>query len=124
MDDPVNDWFRNVDDNSLCREKSSLGGVQEVGEVLCTQWVVATGLDGLIVANQFAHSERFNAFTYASVQGVLLNTIFTSTLKYTVRRDRPDNTNRRPPPRSHLEYVNDGPRVGIFAYLTAGMVGV
>ena len=133
VDDRVNDWFGNVDDDILGREKSKFGSLQEVGEVLGTQWVVATSVGGLIVANHFTQSERFNAFTYASAQGVLLNTILTSGLKYAVRRDRPDHSNRRSFPSGHTSNMFTmatiashyyGPRVGIPAYLVAGMVGV
>jgi hypothetical protein len=133
LDDSVNNWFGNVDDDGSGGEKSRFGRVEEVGEFLGTQWVMAAGVGGLMLANQFTQSGRFQTFTYASAQGFLLNTMVTSGLKYTVRRDRPDHSNRRSFPSGHtsnmftmatIAHHYYGAKVSIPAYAAAGLVGV
>ena len=133
LDDPVTDWFGNVDDDIMGTEKSRFGNLEEVGGFLGTQWVVGASIGGLVLAKQFTDSQRFHAFTYASAQGFVLNTVVTVGLKYAVRRERPDQSNTRSFPSGHTSNMFTmatiashyyGPRVGIPAYIAAGFVGV
>lgn len=133
VDRPVRRWFGNVDDDVFGREKSRFGNVEEVGETLGAAWVVGSGIGGMMLLNRFTDSPRLRSFTYDAAQGFVLNHLVTSGLKYTLRRQRPDQSNRRSFPSGHTSTLftlasiaghHYGPKVGIPAYLTASMVGM
>jgi membrane-associated phospholipid phosphatase len=87
----------------------------------------------MFVAGRFAPQGRFRAATYDFAQAMIVNGAYTSLLKYTVHRDRPDGSNSLSFPSGHtstafsLAAVADrhyGWKVGVPAYLLASGIGL
>jgi len=87
----------------------------------------------LFVAGRFAPEGRFRAATYDFAQAAIVTEAYTGLLKYTVRRDRPDESDNLSFPSGHtsiaftLAAVADrhyGWKVGVPAYVLASGIGL
>jgi membrane-associated phospholipid phosphatase len=56
---------------------------------------------GFFSAGRFSHGTRFRASTYDVSQAVIVNQVYTQLFKFTVRRERPDESNRQSFPSGH-----------------------
>ena len=87
----------------------------------------------LFVAGRFSPQGRFRAATYDFAQAAIVTEAYTGLLKYTVRRDRPDESDNLSFPSGHtsiaftLAAVADrhyGWKVGVPAYVLASGIGL
>ena len=56
---------------------------------------------GFFSAGQISHGERFEAATYDVSQAIIVNQVWTQALKFSIRRRRPDKSNRVSFPSGH-----------------------
>jgi membrane-associated phospholipid phosphatase len=56
---------------------------------------------GFFSAGRFSHGDRFRATTYDLSQAIIVNQVWTQLLKFTIRRARPDRSNRQAFPSGH-----------------------
>jgi membrane-associated phospholipid phosphatase len=56
---------------------------------------------GFFSAGRFSHGDRFRATTYDLSQAIIVNEVWTQLLKFTIRRQRPDLSNRQAFPSGH-----------------------
>jgi membrane-associated phospholipid phosphatase len=86
----------------------------------------------LFLAGQFSRDSKFQAVTYDIAQATLINGVYTYGLKQVVHRTRPDGSNDMSFPSGHTSNAfawatvanrHYGPRVGVPAYLAAGLIG-
>lgn len=73
----------------------------EIGRVLGGGLAVGGLTIGMFSAGRFARPDRFRAVTYDLSQAVIVNGVYTQVLKFTVRRSRPDKSNRQSFPSGH-----------------------
>jgi membrane-associated phospholipid phosphatase len=83
----------------------------EIGRVLGGGLAVGGLTVGMFSAGRFAHPDRFRAMTYDLSQAVIVNGVYTQVLKYTVRRNRPDKSNRLSFPSGHASNAFTGATV-------------
>ena len=58
--------------------------------------IAVTGLTlGVFSAGRYSHGDRFRASTYDISQAVIINQVYTQVVKFSIRRDRPDLSNRQ-----------------------------
>lgn len=109
-----------------------VNGLGDVGDSLGARYLVGLTA-GLFVTGRFAHNGRFRAATYDMTQAALIDAAYFVAIKYAVRRERPDGSNRLSFPSGHTANAvalataaarHYGPRVAIPAYLIAGFIGV
>ena len=95
--------------------------------------VVAPLTVGLFAAGRASHDTRFRAATYDLAQSMFVSQTYTTALKMSVGRTRPDGSNRLSFPSGHtasaftFAAVTDhhyGRRAGIAAYTAAGLIGL
>ncbi len=86
----------------------------------------------MFVAGRFAPQGRFRSATYDFAQAMIVNGAYTSILKYSVQRGRPDGSNSLSFPSGHTSSAfslatvanrHYGWRVGVPAYLLASGIG-
>jgi len=56
---------------------------------------------GFFSAGRFSHGDRFRATTYDLSQAIIVNQAWTQLFKFTIRRERPDRSNRQAFPSGH-----------------------
>src|SRR5438445_3366305 len=56
---------------------------------------------GFFSAGRFSHGDRFRATTYDLSQAIIVNQVWTQILKFSIRRERPDGSNRQAFPSGH-----------------------
>jgi hypothetical protein len=56
---------------------------------------------GFFSAGRFSHGDRFRATTYDLSQAIIVNGVWTQLFKFTIRRERPDGSNRQAFPSGH-----------------------
>lgn len=87
----------------------------------------------LFAAGRASGDSRFRAATYDATQAFVVNTAWTTAIKVAVRRERPDSSSRLSFPSGHTSTAFAwatvashyyGPKLGIPAYVAAGLVGV
>jgi membrane-associated phospholipid phosphatase len=87
----------------------------------------------LFTAGRVARDARLRAATYDVAQAFMVNAAWTGALKYGVRRERPDGSNRQSFPSGHTSNAfawatiadhHYGHKLGLPAYAVAGLVGV
>lgn len=95
--------------------------------------VMAPLTAGLFLVGRASHSSRFRAATYDVAQAAIVSTVYTTALKSSVQRNRPDGSDRLSFPSGHtssafaMASVFDahyGPKVGIPAYAAAAAIGL
>lgn len=88
---------------------------------------------GLFLAGRVARDDRFRAATYDVAEAAIVTSLYTTTLKSAVRRNRPDTSNRLSFPSGHtssafaMAAVFDahyGSKVSVPAYVTAAAIGI
>jgi membrane-associated phospholipid phosphatase len=94
---------------------------------------IATGLTvGLFSIGRVASGERFRAMSYDVGQAILVDTVYTFTMKTATRRRRPDGSNRASFPSGHASLAfgwatvierHYGAKGGIPAYALAALIG-
>lgn len=129
LDDELHNYFRNVDDQGMERERFPAVGA--VGEVLANHWVLLAGTGSLIVMGQTTSDDRLRAMSYTWTQGFVINNVLTEILKQSVRRERPNGENHRSFPSGHASNAFTfatifnhyyGAKMGIPAYGVAAFV--
>jgi membrane-associated phospholipid phosphatase len=91
LDDTAIDYFRRHPHDNFGKIGANLGG-----------GIAAAGLTiGFFSAGRYAHNDRFRASTYDASQAVIITEIYTQALKFSVRRVRPDRSNRQSFPSGH-----------------------
>lgn len=87
----------------------------------------------LFTAGRVAREPRFRAATYDLAQAFIVNAAWTGALKYGVRRERPDGSDRRSFPSGHTSNAfawaaiadrHYGHKLGLPTYVAAGLIGV
>jgi membrane-associated phospholipid phosphatase len=87
----------------------------------------------MFLAGRFAPQGRFRSATYDFAQAAIVNGAYTSILKYSVQRTRPDESNRLSFPSGHTSTAfslatvanqHYGWKVGVPAYLLASGIGL
>jgi membrane-associated phospholipid phosphatase len=95
--------------------------------------VMAPLTAGLFLAGRATHSTRFRAATYDVAQAAIVSTVYTTALKSSVQRPRPDGSDRLSFPSGHtssafaMAAVFDahyGAKVGVPAYAAAAAIGL
>jgi len=88
---------------------------------------------GMFTAGRFAHGERFRAMTYDMLDAAVVNFTYTEVLKAAVGRERPNGQDNKSFPSGHTSNAfamasvaqgHYGWKVGVPAYLLAGLMGV
>jgi membrane-associated phospholipid phosphatase len=122
-DNPAKRYF---EDNPM-RDLGTAGGKSGGSAVVATASLAMLGL------SQTVGGDRFRAAAYDTSQAVLVNTVYTFTLKGTTKRWRPDGSNRMSFPSGHTSNAfamatvwskHYGTRAAIPGYALAGLVGV
>ena len=91
LDDEGVDYFRDHPHERFGRIGADLGGS-----------IAISGLTvGLFSAGRIARGDRFRAATYDLSQAIIINQVYTLTLKLATRRERPDGSNRHSFPSGH-----------------------
>jgi membrane-associated phospholipid phosphatase len=90
-DDDGVDYFRRHPHEQFGKIGAQLGGGIAVGGLAV----------GFFSAGRFSHGTRFRASTYDVSQAVIINQVYTQLFKFTVRRERPDGSNRQSFPSGH-----------------------
>jgi membrane-associated phospholipid phosphatase len=87
----------------------------------------------MFVAGRFAPQGRFRSATYDFAQAMIVNGAYTSILKYSIHRERPDGSNRLSFPSGHTSSAfslatvanrHYGWKVGVPAYVLASGIGL
>lgn len=95
--------------------------------------VMAPFTVGLFLVGRASHDSRFRAATYDMAQAAIVSNVYTTLLKSSVRRTRPDGSNQLSFPSGHtsgafaMAAVFDahyGPKVGVPAYAAAAAIGL
>jgi membrane-associated phospholipid phosphatase len=95
--------------------------------------VMAPLTAGLFVVGRVSHDSRFRAATYDLAEAAIVSSLYTTTLKSAVHRNRPDTSDRLSFPSGHtssafaMAAVFDahyGPKVGLPAYAAAAAIGI
>lgn len=95
--------------------------------------VMAPLTAGLFLVGRASHNTRFRAATYDVAQAAIVSNVYTTLLKSSVRRPRPDASDRLSFPSGHTSGafamaavfdVHYGPKVGIPAYAAAAAIGL
>lgn len=95
--------------------------------------VMASVTVGLFAAGQFSGHGAFRSATYDIAQAVIVNSVYTTIAKKAVHRTRPDGSSQLSFPSGHtssafamatVASAHFGAKVGIPAYLAAGLIGV
>ena len=73
----------------------------KIGSKLGGGLAVAGLTIGFFSAGQISHGERFEAATYDMSQAIIVNQVWTQAFKFSVRRTRPDKSNRVSFPSGH-----------------------
>ncbi len=90
-DDETIAYFRKHPHENFGKIGANLGG-----------GIAVSGLTlGLFSAGRFSHGDRFRATTYDLSQAIIVNEVWTQLLKFTIRRERPDGSNRQAFPSGH-----------------------
>jgi membrane-associated phospholipid phosphatase len=85
------DYFRKHPHDQFGKIGAQLGG-----------GIAVSGLAvGFFSAGRFSKGTRFRASTYDVSQAVIVNQVYTQLFKFTVRRERPDESNRQSFPSGH-----------------------
>jgi hypothetical protein len=123
FDDRVRDYFRTHD---TFHEEA------KIASFIGNYYVVGGTIGGLFLVGNFSHNEHFHSMTYALAQGYIINNAWTNTIKFSIRRIRPDETNHRSFLSGHASnafmvaaILNHyyGYKAGIPAYVVAAFVG-
>ena len=123
FDDRVRNYFRTHD---------TFHQEAKIGSFIGNYYVIGGAIGGLFLAGNFSHNQHFHSLTYALAQGYIINNAWTNTIKFTIRRVRPDETNRRSFLSGHASnafmvaaILNHyyGYKAGIPAYAVAAFVG-
>ena len=105
----------------------------KIGKTVGGGLLVAGLTVGLFSAGRIARGDRFRAATYDVSQAILVNGAWTLALKVTVRRERPDASNRLSFPSGHSSSAFAGATViarhygwklGVPVYTVAGLISV
>jgi membrane-associated phospholipid phosphatase len=108
-------------------------GFGEFGQKAGGAKVMAPLALGLFVAGRASHDTRFRAATYDLAQSMLVSQAYTTGIKLSVGRTRPDGSNRLSFPSGHTASAftfaavaehHYGRRVGVAAYTAAGLIGL
>jgi hypothetical protein len=111
------------------RRFKSLGSV---GQHLGGKSIVTPLALGLFTVGRASSDSRLRAATYDITQAFVVNALYTSALKHTVGRVRPDGSDNLSFPSGHTSNAvawativehHYGPRLGIPAYFAAGLIG-
>jgi hypothetical protein len=114
--------------NAITSQQNAGGTASTAGGPLYSSLLVG----GLFVGGRFSHG-RFRAMTYDMLDASIVNLGYTELLKVTVRRERPDGSNNQSFPSGHTSNAfalaavaerHYGWKIGVPAYLLAGVVGV
>ena len=88
---------------------------------------------GMFAGGRFAHGPRFRAMTYDMLDAAIVNLGYTEVLKLAVGRERPNGQDNKSFPSGHTSNAfalaavaehHYGWKVGVPAYLSAGVIGV
>src|SRR5262245_37931222 len=94
--------------------------------------VMASVTAGLFVAGRFSGPGTFRSATYDMAQAVIVDSVYTTAIKYAVQRPRPDGSNNLSFPSGHtssafamatVANAHFGPKVGIPSFLAASLIG-
>jgi membrane-associated phospholipid phosphatase len=105
----------------------------ELGQQVGGAKLMAPVTLGLLLAGRISHDSRFRAATYDMGQAMIVSQVYTTGLKLSVGRTRPDGSNQLSFPSGHtasafsIAAVADhyyGHRAGIAAYAAAGLIGI
>jgi hypothetical protein len=90
-DDETIGYFKKHPHNNFGKIGANLGG-----------GIAVAGMTvGFFSAGRFSHGDRFRATTYDLSQAIIVNQVWTQLLKFTIRRARPDGSNRQAFPSGH-----------------------
>ena len=87
---------------------------------------------GMFTAGRFSHGTRFRAMTYDMLDAAIVNLAYTELIKVAVGRERPNGQDEKSFPSGHTSNTfalaavaerHYGWKVGVPAYLVAGLVG-
>jgi membrane-associated phospholipid phosphatase len=104
-----------------------------VGQTAGKASLVLPVASSLFLAGRFSPDTRFRALTYDIAQVTLVNAAYTSALKYTVHRTRPNASDRLSFPSGHtsnafawaaVTHHHYGPKLGVPAYFLASAIGI
>lgn len=124
LDDPARNYFS---------ERSRAEDFGKMGQSFGGGRVMSSLAVGLFAAGRFSHDTRFRAATYDLAQAMFVTGAYTSALKLTVHRGRPDGSNKLSFPSGHTSNafafatIADhyyGHRAGAAAYAVAGLIGI
>lgn len=122
LDDEARDYFEDHPHQNWADWGAALGGTLVVGGLTV----------GFFSAGRIVRGGRFRAATYDVSQAILINGFYTFLLKYTIRRERPDGSDRLSFPSGHTSNAFAGATViarhygwkwGVPAYATATFIG-
>jgi membrane-associated phospholipid phosphatase len=123
LDDPFADYF----------ERHHYTSFGNVGETVGGAVAVAGLAVGTFSAGRIARGGRFRAATYDLSQGIIVNGVWTFAVKFAVRRERPDHSDRQSFFSGHSSNAftaatvmarHYGPKVGVPAYALASLIAV
>src|SRR5688500_15861896 len=121
-DDEAKQYFSQHSHSNFAKFGAELGGS-----------VAVAGLTvGFFSAGRIVSGDRFRAATYDVSQAIIINQVWTQGLKFTVRRERPDGSNRVSFPSGHSSnafcaataIVRHSPRLAVPGYGMATYVAV
>ncbi len=87
------------------RDRWSLRGrstaIGDIGSIIGGSAVVIPSVAGLLIAGQKSKNDRFHSFTYSLAQAAVINIGIAEGLKISVRRNRPDESDKDSFPSAH-----------------------
>jgi len=121
-DDETIDYFRKHPHENFGKIGANLGGTIAVAGMTV----------GFFSAGRFSHRDNFRATTYDLSQAIIVNQVWTQALKFTIRRDRPDGSNRQAFPSGHASnaftaattVARHYPKLAIPGYAVASFIAI